>query len=67
MRRCLEKLPEKSRELIRRYYFDEKNTAEIGAELKISGDTICRALSRVREKLRECLSRTLKPKPYVHA
>lgn len=59
LRRCLEKLPEKSRELVQLYYYGDIGTPEIADQLDMKADTVCRALSRVREKLRECIVRGL--------
>jgi RNA polymerase sigma-70 factor (ECF subfamily) len=59
LRRCLEKLPEKSQELVRLYYYGDVGTPEIAEQLEMKTDTVCRALSRVREKLRECILRGL--------
>ncbi len=56
---CLAKLPEKSRELVELYYYHEVATAQIAGQVNMRADTVCRALSRVREKLRECLEKTL--------
>lgn len=59
LRHCLQKLPEKSRELIQLYYYSDVSTPEIAAQLEMKTDTVCRALSRVRDKLRECIQRDL--------
>ena len=59
LRTCLTKLPEKSRELIQQYYYRERSTPDIAADLEMKADTVCRALSRVREKLRDCIQRQL--------
>ncbi|HEY1191953.1 MAG TPA: sigma-70 family RNA polymerase sigma factor, partial [Gemmata sp.] len=59
LRRCLDRLPEKSRALIELYYFGARSAAEVGEQLGTRIDTVCRALSRVREKLRECINRAL--------
>lgn len=59
LRTCLQKLPEKSRELVHLYYYNEAGTQEIGGQLDMKADTVCRALSRVRDKLRECIQRSL--------
>jgi RNA polymerase sigma-70 factor (ECF subfamily) len=59
LRACLQKLPEKSRELIDLYYYGDASTPEIAAQLDMKADTVCRALSRVRDKLRECIQRNL--------
>jgi RNA polymerase sigma-70 factor (ECF subfamily) len=56
---CLDRLPEKSRTLVDLYYFGELSAADIGGRLGERADTVCRALSRVREKLRECITRAL--------
>lgn len=57
LRSCLQKLPEKSRELIQMYYYGDASTPEIAQRLEMKADTVCRALSRVRDKLRECIRR----------
>jgi RNA polymerase sigma-70 factor (ECF subfamily) len=62
LRTCLEKLPEKSRELVELYYYSEIGTPEIAEQVRMKADSVCRALSRVREKLRDCLERS-----YRHA
>jgi RNA polymerase sigma factor (sigma-70 family) len=59
LRSCLQKLPEKSRELVERYYYDEMGTPQIAALTQMKADTVCRALSRVREKLRDCIRLSL--------
>ncbi len=56
---CLNKLPERSRELVQLYYYHEISTPEIAEQLSMKSDTVCRALSRVREKLRVCIQRRL--------
>jgi RNA polymerase sigma-70 factor (ECF subfamily) len=63
LRRCLDRLPDKSRELIDQYYFADRSAAAIGEHLGTRTDTVCRAISRVREKLRDCISRSLKREP----
>jgi len=59
LRSCLQKLPEKSRELVELYYYNDVGTSEIAGQTHMKADTVCRALSRVREKLRECIERSL--------
>ena len=58
LRGCLQKLPEKSFELIQLYYYSDVPTPEIAERLDMNADTVCRALSRVRDKLRECIQRS---------
>jgi RNA polymerase sigma-70 factor (ECF subfamily) len=59
LRSCLQKLPEKSRELVELYYYNEVATPVIAEQVNMKTDTVCRALSRVREKLRECIERSI--------
>lgn len=59
LRACLQKLPEKSRELVELYYYNDIATPEIAEQINMKTDTVCRALSRVRDKLRECIERSL--------
>lgn len=59
LRGCLQKLPEKSRDLIQLYYYSDVSTPQIAEQLEMKADTVCRALSRVREKLRECIQRQI--------
>jgi len=67
LRECLNKLPEKSRELVHLYYYNDISTPEIADQLAMKADTVCRALSRVREKLRECIQRSIQTKGPAHA
>jgi RNA polymerase sigma-70 factor (ECF subfamily) len=57
LRGCLAKLPDKSRLLVERYYFEELSAQDIADQLQMKSDTVCRALCRVREKLRACLGK----------
>jgi RNA polymerase sigma-70 factor, ECF subfamily len=59
LRGCLEKLPGKTRSFVDLYYYAGHSTGEIADRMKMKGDTVCRALCRVREKLRDCLQRSL--------
>lgn len=67
LRTCLQKLPEKSRELIQLYYYNGIGTPEIAHQLAMKADTVCRALSRVRDKLRDCIQRSLRQEGGAHA
>jgi RNA polymerase sigma-70 factor (ECF subfamily) len=66
LRSCLQKLPERSRELVKLYYDDDVSTRTIGDQLGMNGDTVCRALSRVRDKLRDCIQQTMKQGGAAH-
>jgi RNA polymerase sigma-70 factor (ECF subfamily) len=59
LRRCLDRLPTKSRTLIDLYYFGDLSVADVGVQTGTRADTVCRAISRVREKLRDCITRAL--------
>lgn len=67
LKSCLQKLPEKSRELVDLYYYNDIGTPEIAEQLEMKADTVCRALSRVRDKLRECIQRGLNEGGPAHA
>ena len=67
LRSCLQKLPEKSRELVELYYYNDIGTPEIADQLAMKADTVCRALSRVRDKLRDCIQRSLRVEGGAHA
>ena len=66
LRGCLQKLPEKSRDLIQMYYYSDVSTPQIADQLEMKADTVCRALSRVREKLRECIQRQIQQGGAAH-
>ena len=67
LRTCLQKLPEKSRELVELYYYNDIGTPQIADQINMKADTVCRALSRVREKLRECIERSTNQGGAAHA
>ncbi|MGL4400961.1 MAG: RNA polymerase sigma factor [Luteolibacter sp.] len=67
LRSCLQKLPAKSRELVGLYYYDKIGTAEVAKQVDMKATTVCRALSRVREKLRECIQQSMNRKGQAHA
>lgn len=59
LRECLRKLPAKTRAFLDLHYFDELSTVEIASRMRMKSDTVCRALSRARAKLRDCIKRVL--------
>lgn len=67
LRTCLQKLPQKSRELVELYYYDDVGTPQIAEQIQMKADTVCRALSRVREKLRECIQQSMNHGGHAHA
>lgn len=56
---CLGKLPERSRELVRLRYEDGMPGETVAKLLRRSLNSVYKNLSRIHEKLRECVSRTL--------
>ncbi len=67
LRSCLQKLPDKSRELVDLYYYNDIGTPQIAEQINMKADTVCRALSRVREKLRECIEQNMNQGGHAHA
>jgi RNA polymerase sigma-70 factor (ECF subfamily) len=56
---CLEKLPERSREMILLRYEEGMESAAIGRKLGLSAEAVRITLLRIRNVLRECLGRRL--------
>jgi RNA polymerase sigma factor (sigma-70 family) len=48
-------LTETQQEVIRAYYFEEKNIPEIAAERGVHKSSVCRCLQRAEKKIRLCL------------
>jgi DNA-directed RNA polymerase specialized sigma24 family protein len=49
------------------YYYDDVGTPQIAEQIQMKADTVCRALSRVREKLRECIQQSMNQGGHAHA
>jgi RNA polymerase sigma-70 factor, ECF subfamily len=60
LRRCVGKLEEPARELLRLKYHDGLPTPELASRLHCSADAIYQTLSRVHRLLRHCVHRQLK-------
>ncbi|MCM8528953.1 MAG: sigma-70 family RNA polymerase sigma factor [Lentisphaeraceae bacterium] len=56
MKKCLNKLPEKSQQLIKQRYFQNLNSEDLSEKLSMSAAGIRMTLMRVRNLLRECIS-----------
>jgi RNA polymerase sigma-70 factor (ECF subfamily) len=56
--RCLEKLPERQRAMLRLRYLEGHDVPTIARELCRSTDAVYRALSRIRRTLRDCVGRS---------
>jgi len=63
LRRCLEKLPDKSRRLIDFHYDLGITSVEIARKMEMNADAVRRALFRLREQLRKCVERLLRTRP----
>jgi RNA polymerase sigma-70 factor (ECF subfamily) len=59
LRRCLAKLPVKSRRLIELHYELDVSCVEIAQQLRMNADAVRAALFRLREQLRKCMRTVL--------
>ncbi len=59
LKRCLGRLPEKSRRLIDWHYYLDLSSVTIAERLGMNGDAVRRALFRLRQQLRKCMDRLL--------
>jgi RNA polymerase sigma-70 factor (ECF subfamily) len=59
LRRCVEKLPEKSRRLLELRYEKALKLHEIAERIASTLDAVHKALSRMREALRRCVAREM--------
>lgn len=55
---CLRKLSDKARTLVELRYLQNLKPAEIAQQIGTSANTVSNALSRTRQALRDCISRT---------
>jgi RNA polymerase sigma-70 factor (ECF subfamily) len=62
LRRCLDRLPAKSRRLIELHYYLETSSVEIAQQTDMRPDAVRRALFRLREQLRRCINKFLPAK-----
>jgi len=58
---CLERLPERSREMINARYRDGKSSEAIGRSLGMTPEAVRIGLLRIRAALRDCLERRVAP------
>lgn len=56
---CMAELPVEEREIVERYYLDEKSQEELAAELSVTRKTIETRLARIRKSLRASLLKKL--------
>jgi RNA polymerase sigma-70 factor (ECF subfamily) len=62
LRRCLDRLPTKSRRLIELHYYLDTSSVEIAQQMNMQPDAVRRALLRLREQLRKCVRQFLPEK-----
>ena len=55
MQLCLDQLPNQSRELINRYYFDQQSASKIADASSVSAGSIRMKLLRIRQILQKCI------------
>lgn len=60
LRACLERLPERSRALVKLRYSESLKATEIAARLTSSPDAVQKALTRLRDALQKCVERRLR-------
>jgi RNA polymerase sigma-70 factor (ECF subfamily) len=63
LRRCLNRLPQKSRRLVELHYYLDVSSVEIARQTALNPDAVRRALFRVREQLRKCVKKFLPEVP----
>ncbi len=59
LRRCLDRLPAKSRRLVELHYYLDTSSVEIASQTEMKADAVRRALFRLRGQLRNCVRRFL--------
>ncbi len=59
LRQCLDRLPDKSRQLIELHYFMELTSVDIATRMAMKADAVRRALFRLRGQLRDCIQGVL--------
>ena len=55
LKRCIEKLGENHRELIRGYYYEERSISELSQMSGRSVEAVYKLLQRIRQRLHECI------------
>ncbi len=60
LKRCLGKLPDKSKRLLELHYYLDVSSVDIARQMQMNADAVRRALFRLREQLRRCIRGILK-------
>ncbi len=58
--KCLEKLPNKQRDLVKRYYGSGQSVKDFAGAQELTLESLYKNLQRIRSKLLDCISLTLK-------
>lgn len=59
LRHCLEKLPEKSRDILKLHYDLGVSSVEMAQQMRVKADAVRRALFRLRYQLKRCVESSL--------
>jgi RNA polymerase sigma factor (sigma-70 family) len=65
LRRCLEKLPEKSRNVLKLHYDLGVSSVDMAQQMRVRADAVRRALFRLRYQLRRCVEYSLSRGSYA--
>lgn len=57
--RCLDRLPAKTRDLVRRFYQTDRTIKEFAIEIGSGAEAVYKSLQRIRSALHECVTETL--------
>lgn len=67
LRNCLDKLPEKSKTILKMHYDLGVTSVDMAAQMQMRADAVRRALFRLRYQLRKCVESKLAGESYVQA
>jgi len=65
LRRCLDKLPEKSKSILKMHYDLGVTSVDMAAQMQVRADAVRRALFRLRYQLRKCVEGSLSGESYA--
>ena len=63
--RCREKLSQRDRDLLERFYKEGATTKRVASHLRLSVHQVYRAVRRIHEALLECINKTLTEEPHA--
>lgn len=59
LRRCLDNLPGRSRQMVDAFYFKSSNAVQIAVDQNTTGNAVRVALARIRRALRDCMAQRM--------